>query len=163
MHYASQLDRVDTLAELASPFRNVTTRAVLDELTRSGVESNVLSVGWPELVPVDDLAHLDKLVEWTTRVGRKERNRGEATVLAWCEVERAIAITDDREAKTVGLNCGVEVHGTLWVFAQAVKAGKASELGLAGLIDSLRAAGSYLPCSGSSFPAWARRNGVLRD
>ena len=62
---AARIDRLDVLSDLARLWRNVTTKAVVSELTNLG-----LSLGnWPEIEAVDDLNELQAVVSWAQRVG----------------------------------------------------------------------------------------------
>lgn len=73
----------------------------------------------------------------------------------------AIAITDDRNATEVARTHGLEVHGTLWLPAKACQAGDLTEIAAANYVDMLRDSGMRLPCSGTDFPAFARKHGIL--
>jgi hypothetical protein len=53
---AAAADRVDVIADLAKPFRNVTTAAVLQELAHAGLDGTALAAGWLEVVHVDGLS-----------------------------------------------------------------------------------------------------------
>lgn len=94
-------------------------------------------------------------------MGAGDRNIGEASVFAVAELSDGIALTDDREATRVGRAHDLEVHGTIWLLASACRAKKLAEAGASALIDLLRATGHRLPCTGSQFPSYARRHGLL--
>lgn len=72
-----------------------------------------------------------------------------------------IAITDDRDAVTVGRRYGLEVHGTIWLLAGACRTGKLTEAATSSIIESLRMTGHRLPRTGTEFRAFARRFGLL--
>jgi predicted nucleic acid-binding protein len=82
-------------------------------------------------------------------------------VFAFAEIHGTVSITDDRPATRVARTCGLDVHGTLWLIASFCTSDKLTEHAAGGLIDSLRAVGLHLSCTGSQFPAWARVNGLL--
>ncbi len=157
---AARIDRLDVLSDLARLWRNVTTKAVVSELTNIG-----LSLGnWPEIEAVDDLTVLQAVVSWAQRVGgfTSGHNRGEATVFAWAEVHTAIPMIDDQQAAAIARRHGLQTHGTLWLFAEAIIDGRETEQSLCGVIDSLLNGRARYPFeSGRHFPAWARDHKLL--
>src|ERR1700733_12882692 len=86
---------------------------------------------------------------------------GEASVFAAAEIRSATAITDDQAAVRVVRAYGLNVHGTIWLLADACRDGKHSESAAGSLVDVLRATGLRLPCTGAEFPAYARQHGLL--
>jgi predicted nucleic acid-binding protein len=101
------------------------------------------------------------MVRWLETVSDGRRNRGEATVFAWAEVSRALAIVDDGDARRAGQRHGLEVHGTLWIVVQAMTALAVTPAGAEALVAALRSTGARLP----TFPpggiqAWAQRHNL---
>jgi predicted nucleic acid-binding protein len=105
------------------------------------------SIAYPELVPtleldwvhVARLATIDEIrcfAEWVRRIGRGDRDCGEASVLAAAESRASVALTDDREATRVGRAYGAKVHGSIWLLAGACRAGKLTEVAAGNLIRS---------------------------
>jgi predicted nucleic acid-binding protein len=94
-------------------------------------------------------------------MGATSRHHGEASVFAAVEKEGGIAITDDRDAVRVGRAHGLQVHGTVWLLAGSCATGKLTETSAGNLIDTLRATGMRLPCTGPEFGQFARRHGIL--
>ncbi len=163
-HFA-KIDRVDVLGSVLIEDVCTTTEFVRAEL-RHGCST------WPSLVNaleatwlgVDQLDTIDALLvfeKWTRRIGAAERDVGEASVFAAAELVGGIAITDDRCASRVARHHGLEVHGTLWLLASACECAKLVEVEATNLIDMLTDSGMRLPCTGSEFPAWARRHQLL--
>ncbi|XVV09652.1 hypothetical protein ACQP2X_33015 [Actinoplanes sp. CA-131856] len=113
------------------------------------------------LVPLDNLDRLRRFTVWTARVRAGARNLGEASVLAVAEEFEAVALIDEREATEVGRRNGVEVHGTLWLLAGALRNGDIAEAGAENLVDALAATGMRLPCKGAGFVRFATRHGLL--
>lgn len=163
LHHFARADRVDVLADLLRGRRNVTTRVVVHELQTHGLADPVLASGWLEEVRLDELRELTAFVQWSARVGmRNDRNAGEATVLAWAAVHGAIAIIDDHRARGTGVRGGVDAHGTLWLFAGAVRAGRITESAVTGLLRTVEEAGGRYPREAvSDFGRWARSAGLL--
>lgn len=163
LHHFAKADRIDVLAQLAAPFRNVTTRVVMQELANHQLDAAALAGGWLDTVPIDELPELTAYVEWSDRLGLVDaRHAGEATVLAWAQVHDAVAVIDDGEARHLGRKAGRRVHGTLWLVAQAVRSGRETESSVAGLIRAVSDAGARYPAEAvSDFGRWARSQDLL--
>jgi predicted nucleic acid-binding protein len=82
-------------------------------------------------------------------------------VLAAAELRQGIALTDDRDATKVARRYGAEVHGTVWLLAAACRDAKLTTVAAGNIVDALRAEDARLPCTGSGFPAFAARHGLL--
>lgn len=161
---ACRIDRLDALKSIAGNAAGVTTNGVMVEMDNHGVGDVVRNLGWPEIHPLDELDELTALGRWTQIVGTQgPYNFGEATVLAWAEVHEAIAVIDDREACLVAGQHGQPVHGTLWLFAEAIKEGRETQQSLEGLVDGLVNGGlaRYPFKRGSDFGRWAQENKLL--
>lgn len=165
LHHFAVADRLDVLGSLVRGHTAVTTRAVRDEIERSAVQDprllRLAGADWLETRPVDGLDDLVPLSRWVERIGAGKFHRGEATVLSYAEVHGAVAIIDDKRAAQLGRRFRVEVHGSLWVIAEACRSGTTSLSSVTGLIDTLRATGARYPCDGAGFEGWARENGLL--
>ncbi len=93
--------------------------------------------------------------------GGPERNNGEAAVLAWASVHGAIAIVDERPATRAARRDGIEVHGTLWLIANALRAEILDRSEAEVMVDDLAATEMKLPVDGAGFVAWAYAEGLL--
>lgn len=153
--HASRIDRLDVLGDLASApaggRQHVTTSAVAQEVVRQGGEVP----SWLVVVHVDGIGELFALGQWVGRVATSSHSQGEASVLAWAEVHGALALIDDSDARRVARQHGLEVHGLLWVAAQAVLDGRWSVAGVSGLLDHLLASGARYPFESGGFAEWA--------
>ncbi|MCK2240769.1 MULTISPECIES: hypothetical protein [unclassified Crossiella] len=164
LHHAVLAARLDVVGDLArgpdqEPWRNVTTATVRSEMRRNGLDG---TAPWLETVHVDELDEIRALFTWRDRQGATSRDHGETTVCAWAEVHGATAVIDDRAARRTARRHGLhEVHGSLWVFAQGVRSGRATAGGVAGLVNALIATGARYPCQAIGFEAWARQNKLL--
>lgn len=163
-HFA-RAGRVGELEQLSKDHRRVTTQAVHDELARAvhsyPAIATVLDASWLEVVSGGSLAELHAFAEYARRLGAGDRNIGEASVLAWAEVNAAIAIVDERAGWNHGRERGVEVHGTLWLIAEGYLAGELDESSAESLVDALRDTEAWFPCSGTTYFEWARMEGLL--
>ena len=163
-HFA-RAERLDVLRELLIGQECWTTTVVLAEL-RQGVESypllaNAVNLEWLQVASLEALDELSCFVKWAGRIGSQDRDLGEASALAAAELRNGIAITDDRDATNVARQHGAEVHGTIWLLAQACREEKLTRIGAGSIVDALRATGARLPCTGTEFPAYAEEHGLL--
>ncbi|PZF81094.1 hypothetical protein [Jiangella anatolica] len=155
--HAGRIDRLDVLGDIASGWQNLTTAAVVEELEAAGVALP----SWLEVVHVDGLAELVALGEWLQRVAAGDRNRGEATVLAWAQVHGALPIIDDKDARAAAQRGGLDAHGLLWVVAEAVRSGRITSVASSGFVDAMLASGARYPLEPGGFVDWAKANSLL--
>ncbi|MEV6554702.1 hypothetical protein AB0M22_03200 [Nocardia sp. NPDC051756] len=165
LNHFAQIDRLDVLRDLLVQYECSTTEFVRKEL-RAGMADhpllvNALESDWLGVVPLDSIEELILFDQWANRIGAGQRDVGEASIFAAAEILNGIAITDDKDATRVARKFGLEVHGTLWLLANACKLGKLSEGAAGNLIDMLIDSEMRLPCIGFEFPAWARSHGLL--
>lgn len=118
--------RLQTLEELVAEYRCVTTRAVKDEV-RKWIPTypqlvEVLDLPWLEEVRTDSRDVLYAFAKYMDRLGDPDRNAGEASVLAWAEVNGAVAFVDDQTACDVAGRNGVDVRRTLALIVRAYTA-----------------------------------------
>jgi predicted nucleic acid-binding protein len=108
-HFA-RARRLATLEAITAGHRRITTEAVRDELQDATALhpelAGVLELPWLEVVSTSTLGELRVFAEYARRLGAGPRNVGEASVLAWAEVNAAVAITDDQAAKNHGRQRG---------------------------------------------------------
>lgn len=163
LHHPASADRVDVLADLAAPWANVTTAAVLEELDGHGLLDEVLRPQWLVEQRLDGLEALPLLVVWMERLGGGRHHRGEVTVAVACELIGGTALLDDGPATRVQRANGLRVHGTVWLAAQAVLDGRVpSAEALNGFFRSLMDTGARFPFnSAADWGPWAARNGLL--
>jgi predicted nucleic acid-binding protein len=163
-HFA-RADRLDVLRDLLVERQCWTTAVVRSELAAGAKQhprlNGALTLGWVRVASLDALEDLSCFVKWADRLGSTDRDLGEASVLAAAELRDGIAITDDRDATKVARRHGAEVHGTVWLLASACWDGKLTPVAAGNLVDVLRAEGGRLPCTGSEFPAFAAKHGLL--
>ncbi|WP_189323098.1 hypothetical protein [Streptomyces flaveus] len=164
LFHAIKAGKLDVLGDVARTWqgggrRNVTTQTVVDELSTYGL--SLASADWLEIVHVDHLNELAALVKWMDRVSGSKSNEGEATVLAWAEVNGAIAVIDDGDARRIALRHSLPVWGSLRVIATAVSEGHITEYVGNNLVDALINSGARYPCARGQFISWAKQNGLL--
>jgi predicted nucleic acid-binding protein len=158
-------DRLDVLRDLLVDKECWTTQVVVQELSQGAAAHpamrDVGDADWLKVAQLDSLEEIKLFAQWVRRLGSGERDLGEASVFAAAEIRSATAITDDQAAVRVARTYGLNVHGTIWLLADACRDGKHSEPAAGSLIDVLRATGLRLPCTGAEFPAYARQHGLL--
>lgn len=163
-HFA-RADRLDVLRELLLE-RDCWTTSVVQAELRRGAEfypslAGAVDLEWLRVAPLDTLEQLSSFVKWANRLGSQERDLGEASVFAAAELLGGIAITDDRDATKVARRHRAEVHGTVWLLAQACRSDKLTRIGAGSIVDALRETGARLPCTGTEFPSFAVEHGLL--
>ena len=150
-------ERLDVLRDLLVDKECWTTQVVLGEVHRGAVAhpelTDVDTGDWLKVAQLDTLDEIRLFALWVSRIGSGERDRGEASVFAVAELRSATAITDDQEAVRVARTYGLDVHGTIWLFAGACRDGKLSEPAAGNLVDARGRRGSGCPARGPSFPA----------
>lgn len=165
LSHFSRAKHLDTLAALTADYDCFVTRAVIDELDRGTALhprlSDATRLEWLTVVRVDGLAELQAFAEYARRLGSGGRDIGEASTLAWAETHRAIAILDERAGTRHGKERGVEVHGTLWLVADAVRTDRITAEAAETLIDGLRDVEAWFPRFEDGFVVWAQANGLL--
>jgi predicted nucleic acid-binding protein len=158
-------DRLDVFRDLLVDKECWTTQVVVQELSQGAAAHpamrDVGDADWLEVAELDSLEEIKLFAQWVRRLGSGERDLGEASVFAAAEIRSATAITDDQAAVRVARTYGLNVHGTIWLLADACRDGKHSESAAGSLVDVLRATGLGLPCTGAEFPAYARQHGLL--
>ncbi|MEW2066179.1 hypothetical protein [Streptomyces sp. NPDC007346] len=164
LFHAIKAGKLDVLGDATRTWqgvrrRNVTTQTVVDELGTYGL--SLASADWLEIVHVDHLNELTALVKWMDLVSGGKSNQGEATVLAWAEVNDAIAVIDDGDARRIARRNSLPVWGSLRVIANAVSEGHATEYVGSTLVDALIDTGARYPCARGQFISWAKQNGLL--
>jgi predicted nucleic acid-binding protein len=159
LHHAVKADRVDTLEDIASPYENFTTAAVIQELEHYKLPVDGLH--WLTVMHVDGLKELQALVAWMQRVGGAASNQGEATVLAWAEAHQAVPVIDDKDARLAARHAGVTVRGVLSVVAQAVSESRMTRYAAERFVEDLMTSGARYPFPRGQFGAWAEKNGLL--
>jgi predicted nucleic acid-binding protein len=164
LFHAIRAGKLDVLGDTARTWqgggrRNVTTQTVVDELSTYGL--SLANADWLEIVHVDHLNELTALVKWMDQVSGSKSNEGEATVLAWAEVNGAIAVIDDGDARRIARKHSLPVWGSLRVIATAVIDGHTTEYVASNLVDALIDSGARYPCTRGQFISWAKQNCLL--
>lgn len=164
-HFA-RAGRLDVLEKLVAPYRCITPAEVTAEIHVGFVEhpslGKVLAVPWLETVELIEVEDVVAFARYKSELGGgPEKNNGEAAVLAWASIHSGIALIDERAGTRIAQRDGIEVHGTLWLVANAVRSEKMERHDAERIVDDLIATEMTLPCDGAGFFAWAYREGLL--
>lgn len=163
-HFA-RADRLDVLGDILTGTESLMPDVVREEIRAGSTQysqlTRVLEAEWLTIVALDTIDRIRHFAAWTRRVGTGSRDVGEASVLAVAEEIGAVALIDERNATRVGRSHGVNVHGTIWLLANACRAGQLTEVATGNLVDALVATGMRLPCTGSDFSRYAKANNLL--
>src|SRR5262249_50824397 len=90
----------------------------------------------------------------------KERNRGEAAVLALAQCTGWRAIVDDLAGRKAAGRAGIRVSGTLALLYEAIQDGLLTVPLVSALADDLLSGEYRLPFTPGGFEKWARENGM---
>ncbi|MEZ4359259.1 MAG: hypothetical protein R3B48_03700 [Kofleriaceae bacterium] len=160
--------RLTTLDELTAEWTlRAVTRAVLDELGRGKAKDPTLgqvhAESWLTVVPSDSLEDLRVFGEYSRVLGSSKKNIGEASILAWAEVQGGIVIIDDAAAVAAAKSRGVKVRRSLALLCDALERQRLRIPDASRLVDDLIRGGARFPCDGVEFERWAKANGLISD
>jgi predicted nucleic acid-binding protein len=91
----------------------------------------------------------------------RERNRGEAAVLALAATTNGIAVVDDGAGRRAAQQSGVRCKPTLSLLCDAIRQGLLTVPLVSALADDLLAGVYRLPFGPGGFEKWAAENGLL--
>jgi len=164
-HFA-RAGRLEVLQKLTAGRRCVMPEEVANELLQGVAEhpalAKVLAADWIEVVELTEAAEVVAFARFKGELGGGvDRNNGEAGVLAWTLHNGGVAVIDERAGTRIAQGQGIEVHGTLWLVANAVRDHHLSRDDAERIVDELAATDMALPVDGASFFAWAYAEGLL--
>lgn len=139
----SHFARAGALAVLESitlGYRCIAPAQVVQELlqgiTAHPLLATAVNLPWVEVVELTDVNEIVAFARYKAELGGGvERNNGEAAVLAWASVHGGTAVIDERAGTRAARRDHIDVHGTLWLVANAVRSGKLSEQNAIRMVD----------------------------
>jgi len=164
-HFA-RAGALPALESLTAGFRRIVPAMVMQEVVR-GVPSypalaTVVGLSWVEIVELNDTADVVAFARYKSELGGgPDRNNGEAAVLAWASTHGGTVLIDERAGTRAARRDHIEVHGTLWFVANALRDAKLAEDAAVRIVDQLVATDMALPTDGAGFLAWAYEEGLL--
>ena len=164
-HFA-RAGRLDVLGKLVAGRRCVTPEEVANEI-HAGVSKHpalakVLATDWLQLVELTETTEVIDFARFKAELGGGiNRNNGEAAVLAWALNNGGTAIIDERAGTRMAKREGIDVHGTLWLVANAVRDNYLTRPEAERIVDELAATDMVLPVDGAGYFTWAYAEGLL--
>lgn len=141
LNHFARAGELDTLRQIVTGYRCLTTAAVLDELrdgaTRDARIADALNLDWLEEVRTDELKVLYAFARYMDVLGNDHRNGGEASVLAWVEVHGGVAYIDDQAGHNCARSRGINVRRTLNLILVACDDGLFDEIRAQELVNAL--------------------------
>lgn len=122
---------------------------------------SILNAPWLTQHCLSSPAELDAFATFSSLLVAKDRNWGEAGVLAYAKAHGATAIIDDRPARNAAKRHGITCRGTLGLVCDAVNQGHITVGMAAALADDLLESEYRLPFKPGDFLPWARNNGLI--
>jgi predicted nucleic acid-binding protein len=115
-------------------------------------------IGTRELVSDDEISYF---AHFSALLVCKDRNRGEAGVLALAQSIGGVAVLDDRVARRAAASAGVDVTGTLALLCEAIRSGLLTVRLVSALADDLLHGDYRLPFKPGGFEKWAGDSGLF--
>jgi len=164
-HFA-RAGALPVLESITAGFRCLSPAEVVQELIRGATKHAALaaavSLPWLDIVELTDIEEIIAFARFKAELGGGlERNNGEAAVLAWARVHGGTAIIDERAGTRAARRDHIDVHGTLWLIANAIRSSKLSQVDAIKMTDQIAATDMALPTDGAGFLAWAYEQGLL--
>ncbi|HET8660640.1 MAG TPA: nucleotide-binding protein [Micromonosporaceae bacterium] len=121
----------------------------------------VLSSDWIRIDRSDDIELLVAQARYASRLASGRKNLGECSVLALAEVRCHVAVLDDRVARKVGEEYGVQITGTLALLCDGIRKGLLTVPLVSKIADDLLATEYRLPLLPGQFEIWALQEGLI--
>jgi predicted nucleic acid-binding protein len=141
LSHSARADRLDVLRDLLVERQCWTTVVVRRELELGAqlhpAIRSALTLDWMQAVNLDELDDLKCFIKWAERLGSRERDLGEVSILAAAELRRGTAVTDDRDATGVARRHGADVHGTIWLLAAACRETRLTTVAAGSIVEAL--------------------------
>lgn len=164
-HFA-RAGTLSALQHLAAGHRCVVPAEVVKELI-AGIPIHpaiapATNLPWLEIVELSEIEEIVAFARYKAELGGGvDHNNGESAVLAWAHVHGGTAIIDERAGTRAARRDGIDVHGTTWLIANALRDEKIARSAAITMVDQLRATDMALPTDGAGFIAWAYEEGLL--
>jgi len=114
---------------------------------------------WIKVDRSDDVEFIVTQARYTQRLATGRTNLGECGVLALAEVRKHVAIIDDRVARNIGEEYGVQIKGTLALMCEGIQQGMLTVPLVSKIADDLLATEYRLPVRPGQFASWAAEQG----
>jgi predicted nucleic acid-binding protein len=118
----------------------------------------VLDQSWLMHRPLQSDQEILAFARFSSLLVRKERNRGEAAVLALAECTGWRAVVDDLAGRKAALRAGIRLSGTLALLNEAIQDGLLTVPLVSALADDLLSGEYRLPFGPGGYEKWRRDN-----
>jgi predicted nucleic acid-binding protein len=164
-HFA-RAGHLDVLERIVATNRCIVPAQVITELHDGMVDhpslASAISASWLKVVELLEVNEVVAFARFKAELGGGlAKNNGEAAVLAWTSVNGGTAVIDERAGTRIAQREGINVHGTLWLVANGIRAKELSRDEAVRIVDDLIASEMALPVDGQGFFAWAYQEGLL--
>lgn len=163
-HFA-RIQSLDVLKEVVGDRRAVVPQAVVEELRRGlgrGYRlAAVLDADWIEQRDTQSDEELGAFAEFASRLMSRDRNVGDAAVLALAKTLPGRAVIDDNVAHRIGTAAGVTCTRTLALLCEGIRTGLLTVDAVSDLADKLIATTYRLPFGPGGFADWAEANDLF--
>lgn len=120
-----------------------------------------LDANWIERRELRTDAEIAAFADFSERLVKGDRNRGEAAVLALARTTRGVAVIDDGAGRKAAEQYGIALRPTLALLCEAIRMGVLTVPLVSVLADDLLASDYRLPFKLGQFESWAYENGML--
>lgn len=163
-HFAQE-NWLGVLKAVVAPRTAVVPDMVVEELRRGAERDTriraVLDATWIEHRELLDDRELTAYESYAELLVYRERNRGEAAVLALAATAGGVAVVDDGAARRAARVRGVRYKPTLSLLCDAIRQDLLTVRLVSALADDLLAGVYRLPFGPGGFEKWAGDNGLL--
>jgi predicted nucleic acid-binding protein len=121
----------------------------------------VLDANWIERRELVSPAEIEAFAKFSRRLVSRQRNVGEAAVLALAETMPAIAVIDDGAGRRAAEDHGVQLRPTLALLCEAIRSELLTVALVSALADDLLVSEYRLPFDRGGFARWAGENGLV--
>ena len=147
--------------------RAIIPGAVIAEL-KAGAQTDpklqpILDAGWIEHHVLTTDAERQAFSRYSNTLVTRDRNVGEAAVLALAETLPAVAVIDDAAGRKAARNNDVALRPTLALLCDAIREGLLTLPLVGALADDLLATHYRLPFKPGGFERWATENDMFQD
>ncbi|HVQ92605.1 MAG TPA: hypothetical protein VMU51_16340 [Mycobacteriales bacterium] len=120
----------------------------------------VLAATWIEHRELRTVEEVTAFARFAELLVAKDRNRGEAAVLALAATTGGVAVIDDSAARQAARRNGVALRPTLALLCDAIRADLLTVRLVAAIADDLLASSYRLPFPPGGFEKWATEHGL---
>jgi predicted nucleic acid-binding protein len=139
--------------------------AVVDELRLGAANDSrlqtVLDAKWLERRELNSDDEIIAFAKFSSLLVRRDRNRGEAGVLALTSVVGGVAVVDDSAARKAAERCHVRLRPTLALLCDAIRQDLLTVKLVSALADDLLISEYRLPFEPGGFERWATESDLL--